>query len=76
MAAAQDLLGDVGLYAAAVVSGLTDVDAITLSTSQLGNDGRLDPTTGWRLVLLAILSNPGAWEVEPSPGDWRHSVRS
>jgi uncharacterized membrane protein (DUF4010 family) len=59
IAAAQDLLGDVGLYAAAVVSGLTDVDAITLSTSQLVDDGRLDATTGWRLILLAILSNLG-----------------
>ena len=57
VAAAQDLLGDVGLFAAATVSGLTDVDAITLSTSRLVNEGRLDPDTGWRLILLAILSN-------------------
>ena len=59
VAAADDLLGDVGLYAAAVVSGLTDVDAITLSTSQLVGDGRLDPDTGWRVVLIAVLSNMG-----------------
>lgn len=57
VAAGQDLLGDVGLYAAAAVSGLTDVDAITLSTSQLVESGRLPATTGWRLVLIAILSN-------------------
>lgn len=57
VAAGQDLLGDVGLYAAAVVSGLTDVDAITLSTSQLVTDGRLAPETGWRLIVLATLSN-------------------
>ena len=57
IAAAQDLLGAVGLYAAAVVSGLTDVDAITLSTSQLVSDGRLAPETGWRIILLATLSN-------------------
>lgn len=57
VAAAQDRLGDVGLYAAAMVSGLTDVDAITLSTSQLVDSGRLDPNTGWRLILIAVLSN-------------------
>lgn len=57
VAAGQDFLGDVGLYAAAAVSGLTDVDAITLSTSRLVSTGRLDPDTGWRLVLIAILSN-------------------
>jgi uncharacterized membrane protein (DUF4010 family) len=57
VAAGQDLLGDAGLYAAAVVSGLTDVDAITLSTSRLVSTSRLDPETGWRLVLIAILSN-------------------
>jgi uncharacterized membrane protein (DUF4010 family) len=57
VAAGQDLLGDAGLYVAAAVSGLTDVDAITLSTSQLVASERLDPNTGWRLILLAILSN-------------------
>ncbi len=57
VAAGQDLLGDTGLYVAAAVSGLTDVDAITLSTSQLVSASRLDPNTGWRLVLIAILSN-------------------
>jgi uncharacterized membrane protein (DUF4010 family) len=57
VAAAEALLGDVGLYAAAFVSGLTDVDAITLSTSNLVVDGRLDPATGWRIIVLASLSN-------------------
>jgi uncharacterized membrane protein (DUF4010 family) len=57
IATAQDRLGNVGLDAAAVVSGLTDVDAITLSTSQLVGDGRLDASIGWRVVLIAILSN-------------------
>jgi uncharacterized membrane protein (DUF4010 family) len=57
VAAGEDLLGDVGLYAAAAVSGLTDVDAITLSTAQLVSSERLNADTGWRLVLIAILSN-------------------
>jgi len=57
VAAAEDLLGDAGLYAAAALSGLTDVDAITLSTSRLVSTDRLDPNVGWRLVLLASMSN-------------------
>ncbi len=57
IAAAQDLLGEAGLYAAATVSGLTDVDAITLSTAQLVDDGRLPAETGWRLILVAVMSN-------------------
>lgn len=57
VAAAQDLLGDAGLYGAAIVSGLTDVDAITLSTSQLVGDGRLDADTGWRIIVVAVMSN-------------------
>jgi uncharacterized membrane protein (DUF4010 family) len=57
VAAASDRFGARGLYAVAALSGLTDVDAITLSTSQLVNSGRLDPASGWRLVVIALASN-------------------
>ncbi len=57
VAAAQDWAGGAGLYVAAAVSGLTDVDALTLSTSRLVDTGRLDPGTGWRLILTAATSN-------------------
>ena len=57
VAAAEDYLGDAGLYAAAAISGLTDLDAITLSTSQLVAQERVEASTGWRLILLASLSN-------------------
>lgn len=57
VAAAQDLMGDAGLFAAAALSGLTDVDAITLSTARLVSTERLTPDVGWRLVLIAALSN-------------------
>jgi uncharacterized membrane protein (DUF4010 family) len=57
IAAAREHLGDAGLYAVAVVSGLHDMDAITLSTSRLVEQGRVDADTGWRLILLASLSN-------------------
>jgi uncharacterized membrane protein (DUF4010 family) len=33
------------------------MDAITLSTSQLVNQGRLDAHTAWRMILLAALGN-------------------
>lgn len=57
VAAVQHYLGDRWLYLVAIVSGLTDVDAITLSTSRLVADERLLASVGWRLVLVASLSN-------------------
>jgi uncharacterized membrane protein (DUF4010 family) len=57
VAATKDEFGERGMYAVAVLSGLTDMDAITLSTSQLANQGRLDPGTGWRLILVASMAN-------------------
>jgi uncharacterized membrane protein (DUF4010 family) len=51
--------GDSALYGLAVVSGLTDVDAITLSLSELIRQDRLEAASGWRLILLACLSNLG-----------------
>lgn len=57
VAAAREHLGPAGLYGVAALSGLTDVDAITLSTSRLVAGGRLAPETGWRLIVLASLSN-------------------
>jgi uncharacterized membrane protein (DUF4010 family) len=49
--------GNDALYIVAIISGLTDVDAITLSLSQLIKGGGLNTATGWRLILLASLSN-------------------
>ncbi|RDK83827.1 MgtC/SapB family protein [Marinirhabdus gelatinilytica] len=49
--------GNQALYAVAVISGLTDVDAITLSLSQHMRNGGLETSSGWRLILLASLSN-------------------
>jgi uncharacterized membrane protein (DUF4010 family) len=57
VAFARDRFGTAGLYAVAGISGLTDVDAITLSTSRLVNGGGVDPRTGWRAILLAALTN-------------------
>ncbi|MEJ2205465.1 MAG: MgtC/SapB family protein [Gemmatimonadota bacterium] len=57
VAAAEEYLGGAGLYAAAFISGLTDIDAITLSTSNLVAGARLEADTGWRLILVAAMSN-------------------
>jgi uncharacterized membrane protein (DUF4010 family) len=45
------------LYAVAALSGLTDMDAITLSAAQMINRGQLDIGTGWRMILIGFLSN-------------------
>jgi uncharacterized membrane protein (DUF4010 family) len=57
VALAKEHLGERGLFAVAALSGLTDVDAITLSTAQLLKAGRLDLETGWRLILTGALAN-------------------
>jgi uncharacterized membrane protein (DUF4010 family) len=56
-AAAKDHFGQNGLYAVAVLSGLTDMDAITLSVTQMVSAQNLSAETGWRLILVASLSN-------------------
>jgi uncharacterized membrane protein (DUF4010 family) len=57
VAAAKNTLGHSGLYAVAILSGLTDMDAITLSTGGLIDSGSLDPNIGWRLIQVAALAN-------------------
>lgn len=57
VAAARDAYGDTGLYVVALISGLTDVDAITLSTANLVEAGRIEAGPGWRAIVLASLSN-------------------
>lgn len=57
VAAAKQHFGDTGLYAVAGVSGLTDVDAITLSVANLAAAGRVDVTTAWRAILIAVSAN-------------------
>ena len=57
VAAARDFFGDRGLYLVAAISGITDVDAITLSTARLVQTGSLDGALGWRVVVTATLSN-------------------
>lgn len=57
VAAAKDKFGNQGLYVVGVLSGLTDMDAITLSTVQLVRDEKISVETAWRLLLVSALSN-------------------
>ncbi len=53
----SDIAGTAGLYAVALVSGLTDVDAITLSSLRLFNMGNLSDVQVAIAVVLAIIAN-------------------
>ncbi len=57
--AAQLYLGNTGVYLSSIVAGLTDVDAITLSLSQLSSGGAsaLDLVTAARGIVFACISN-------------------
>ncbi len=57
VAFAKTYFGNSGLYTVAALSGLTDMDAITLSTMQLIGAGSLETSTGWRLILVAAVAN-------------------
>lgn len=57
VAVARDHLGRGGLYLVAGLSGLTDMDAITLSTAQLMDAGGLAREVGWRLILVGGMAN-------------------
>ena len=57
VAAARELVGDEAVYAVAFISGLTDVDALTLSVGQLYSGGDVPALDAWRVIFLATLSN-------------------
>ena len=53
----SDIAGSSGLYLLAFVSGLTDVDAIALSTLRLLNLGKLEVMPTAIAILLAMIAN-------------------
>jgi uncharacterized membrane protein (DUF4010 family) len=57
VAATKTYVGDLGLYVLAIISGLTDMDAITLSTGRLVESAYIGSALGWRIVLVASMSN-------------------
>jgi uncharacterized membrane protein (DUF4010 family) len=56
-AAAYQYFGRQGLYVTAIISGLTDMDAITLSVTHLVNAAEIPAGTGWRVILGAAMAN-------------------
>jgi uncharacterized membrane protein (DUF4010 family) len=57
IALANRYLGSEYLLWVAGISGLTDVDAITLSTSKLVKAGELGTEIAWKMILVASLAN-------------------
>lgn len=56
-AAVSEHYGEAMLYPVAVLSGLTDVDAITLSVGNLFKASRIAPDAAWRLIFIASVAN-------------------
>ncbi len=54
--ALRDWLGDVGVYLIALLSGITDVDAVTLSMSRLASED-LAMSVAARAIVLAVIAN-------------------
>jgi uncharacterized membrane protein (DUF4010 family) len=57
VASAKHYFGSSGLYVVALISGLTDMDAITVSIARMVESGRVEAGTGWKLILAASLAN-------------------
>jgi len=53
---ARELFGDTGLYALAFISGLADVDALTLSTARMSLSN-LSADTARNAILIAVFTN-------------------
>jgi uncharacterized membrane protein (DUF4010 family) len=54
---AQLYFGDTGIYVSSILSGLVDVDAITLSLAQISNAGELDKSVAATGIVLAVTAN-------------------
>lgn len=54
---ADRLVGAAGIYVVAGLSGLTDMDAITLSTGRMASRGLIPPETAWRAIVTATMCN-------------------
>jgi uncharacterized membrane protein (DUF4010 family) len=57
--AASHYYGGAGVYWVSFFSGLTDMDAIALSLSQMAGSGQIDATQAARGILIGALSNTG-----------------
>jgi len=53
----SDVVGSGGLYVLSFISGLTDVDAITLSSARLADQGNISLSESVNAITLAIVAN-------------------
>ncbi len=53
----QGRYGNIGVYLVSLFSGLTDVDAITLSLSELTRDGKLEAFPAMNGIVIASVTN-------------------
>ncbi len=56
-AAVRDVFGERGLVAVAAISGMTDVDAMTLSSARLFRLGQLPAEAASNVVVIAVMAN-------------------
>ncbi len=54
---AKEQFGNSGLYVVSAISGLVDMDAITLSAAGMTASGTAEPGLAWRAIVIAIISN-------------------
>ena len=65
-----------GLYAVAFFSGLTEMDAVTLSTARLSVTDPMVANDGWRLIVVAATANlVSKAAIAGLLGGWRLLVR-
>ena len=76
LAATNKFFGDQGLYGVAILSGLTDMDAITLSATRMAKlsveKGGISSSLAWRLIVVASMANlVFKWGLAAVVGNWR-----
>ena len=57
LAAAKTYWDGHGLYLVAFLSGLTEMDAITVSRARMSETGQLAVDVGWRLIVVGAMAN-------------------
>jgi uncharacterized membrane protein (DUF4010 family) len=76
LAAAQFYWNGRGLYVVAFLSGLTEMDAITLSTARLSATDTTVAADGWRMIVVAAIANlVSKTAIAGLLGGWRLLVR-
>lgn len=58
--AASEYFGEAGVYLTSALAGIVDVDAITLTASELASSGQIAPRVAATAIILAALVNTAA----------------